>query len=312
MNIQTSFRRNFIIPALYILLTVQACSKKADTPVPVVVNPPAKVVTIRSPLTKKITDQTTLITTFQSDTLIQIAQGLSQTVITYLNSESKPMKVFILEVDLNIPTLRLKAGTPNNKPAFTKQIMSEIARAQDTVGNRVLAALNGDFYEVATGIPSSALYKGGVAVKPEFCNLCTFLAIDDQNKALILSKDRTFTPSKIREAIGGFHWLIKNSQKVVNGDLSIHPRTAAGVTASNMVYFVLADGRQPAYSNGMSFSQLSDLYFALGVKDAINLDGGGSSTLVVKENSSWIVKNKPSDGFQRAVANGWTIVDVNK
>ncbi|MEJ7828321.1 MAG: phosphodiester glycosidase family protein, partial [Segetibacter sp.] len=64
-------------------------------------------------------------------------------------------------------------------------------------------------------------------------------------------------------------------------------------------------------SNGISFSQLSDMFFALGVKDAINMDGGGSTTLVVKEGASWAVKNRPSDnGTQRAVANGWTIVST--
>jgi len=55
---------------------------------------------------------------------------------------------------------------------------------------------------------------------------------------------------------------------------------------------------------------LSEVFFALGVKDAINMDGGGSSTLVVKEGSEWKVKNKPSDGTQRPVANAWTIVST--
>ncbi len=60
----------------------------------------------------------------------------------------------------------------------------------------------------------------------------------------------------------------------------------------------------------MSFSQLSEMYFALGVNDAINMDGGGSTTLVLKEGAAFTVKNKPSAGSERAVANAWTIVDV--
>jgi len=53
--------------------------------------------------------------------------------------------------------------------------------------------------------------------------------------------------------------------------------------------------------------------YALQTKNAINLDGGGSSTFVVKSKSSntWEVKNQPSDGYQRAVYNAWTVVDVS-
>ena len=304
----TIISRGFVIIfATCVLTAVPACSKKS-TAAPSVIPAPVTVKII-SPLTKKITDQTTLIKTFQSDTLIQIAQGLSETVITYLNSGNQPMRVFILEVDLNNPNLRLNAGTPNNNPAFARQTVSEIARTQDTTGARILVAVNGDFFNSA-GVPQSALYKKGVALKSRFCDLCTFLAINYQNKASIISKDRIVDTANIKEAIGGYHWLIKNSQKVAQGDLSVEPRTTTGITTGNVVYFILADGRQSTYSNGMSFSQLSDMFLAIGVKDAINLDGGGSSTLVVKEGAGWAVKNKPSDGSQRAVANAWTIVDV--
>lgn len=299
---------NFIL-SLSALSIIPGCSKKTEPPVSVIQPPIA--VGFSSPLTKKITDQTVLIKTFQKDSLIQIAEGLKETVIVYLNGGFQPMKMFILEVDLNSINLRLKAGTPNNKSTFSKQTVSEIARSQDTVGNRVLATLNGDYFN-SSGVPQSALYKNGVAIKDQYCDLCTFLAIDGFNKATIVSKNIVFETSKIKEAVGGYHWLIKNSQKVPQGDVSIEPRTAVGITSNNVVYFILADGRQATYSNGMSFGNLSDVFFALGVKDAINLDGGGSSTLVIKENTEWRVKNKPSDGSQRLVANAWTIVDVKK
>ncbi len=298
----------FAIIFITILLTGAQGCKKSTTPPPVVT--PPVVVKVLTPLTKKISEKTNLINTLLSDTFIQISQGLSETIITYLNTSSQTMKVFILEVDLNNPTLRLKAGTPNNSPVFARQTMSEIARTQDTAGNRVLAAVNGDFFDLTTGVPSSAIYKKGIPIKSQYCDLCTFMSIDNQNKAAIISKDRTVDTTKIREAIGGYNYLIKNSQKIIQGDVSVQPRTTVGVTAANVVYFVLVDGRSASYSNGISYSQLSDMFFALGVKDAINMDGGGSTTLVVKEGASWDVKNRPSDGTQRAVANGWTIVST--
>lgn len=297
------------IVLLSVLTIIPACSKKSEQAV--IVTQPPVAVKFNSPLTKKIAEQTTLIKSFQKDSFIQITEGLSETVISYINNNSQYMKIFILELDLNTSNLRLKAGTPNNKSVFSRQTVSEIARSQDTVGNRVLVALNGDFFN-SSGVPQSALYKNGVAIKAQFCDFCTFLAIDDLNKASIISKNILFDTAKIKEAVGGFHYLIKDSYKVSQGDKSIEPRTAAGVTSNNVVYFIIVDGRQANYSNGMSFSNLSDVFFALGVKDAINFDGGGSSTLVVKENDEWRVKNKPSDGSQRMVANAWTIVDITK
>ncbi len=307
MHIISFNRRLVTISIVFLFSGITACKKSAT--VPPVVQPPT-VVRIYSPLTQKITNQTNLIKTLQHDTLIQIAPGLFETIITYLNSSSQPMKVFILEVDLNNSNLRLKAGTPNNSNAFARQTMTGIASVQDTVGNRVLAAVNGDFFNLTTGVPSSAIYKNGIAIKSQYCAGCTFLSIDDQNKPYVVSEDRTVDVTKIREAIGGKQYLIKNSLKVTQSDISIEPRTTTGVSATNLVYFIIADGRQASYSNGISFSQLSEMYFALGVKDAINLDGGGSTTLVIKEGSSWAVKNKPSDGSQRQVANGWTIVST--
>lgn len=317
----SNFYRCYVIILVACLFTVvQACSKKSNNTAVIpdttdtIVKPPIVVVPkYKSTLTKDIAEQTTLFKTFQSDTLIQIAPGLSETVITYINTVDKPMKVFILEVNLNNVNLRIKAGTPNNRSAFSTQTVSEIARTQDTIGSRVLAAVNADFFSFISGIPypQSLLYKNGIPIKADYCDLCTGIAIDDKNKASIISKDRYIDPARIREAVGGYHWLAKYSQKMPNGDLSIEPRTAVGVTTNNVVYIILADGRQATYSNGMSFSQLSDMFLALDVKDAINLDGGGSTTLVVKEGTGWAVKNKPSGGSQRAVSDALTIVSVN-
>ena len=107
--------------------------------------------------------------------------------------------------------------------------------------------------------------------------------------------------------------LINNYAKVSQGDPSVAPRTIVGYDNNNLVYFIVIDGRKPLYSEGMPFSQLSDLMYALQARYAINLDGGGSSTFVVKNKNTntWEVKNQPSDDTQRAVYNAWTIVDVS-
>jgi Phosphodiester glycosidase len=82
-----------------------------------------------------------------------------------------------------------------------------------------------------------------------------------------------------------------------------HPRTAIGWNSEHLC-LVVVDGRQQGLSKGMNYTELSALMLRLGCTEAINLDGGGSSTL-------WLgghVMNSPSDGQQRRVANSLIVV----
>jgi hypothetical protein len=78
--------------------------------------------------------------------------------------------------------------------------------------------------------------------------------------------------------------------------LARHPRTAVGVRADGTLLFVTVDGRQPEESVGMSIPELTDLMLELGCVSAINLDGGGSTTMVV---DGRIVNHPSSSGGAR-------------
>lgn len=79
---------------------------------------------------------------------------------------------------------------------------------------------------------------------------------------------------------------------------SRHPRTGIGITPDGEILFVVVDGRS-SLSAGLSLSEFASLFRELGCTDAINLDGGGSSTLYVAGS----VLNRPSDGTERRVGN---------
>ncbi len=81
-----------------------------------------------------------------------------------------------------------------------------------------------------------------------------------------------------------------------------HPRTAVGFNGSRL-YLLVVDGRQPFYSVGMSLPELAAAMQSLGCTDALNLDGGGSTTLWVRGK----LANRPSDGKERPVANGLVV-----
>ena len=73
--------------------------------------------------------------------------------------------------------------------------------------------------------------------------------------------------------------------------LGRHPRTMLGIDRAGFVWLVTVDGRQPDASNGMTLPELQRFARRLGLTDALNLDGGGSTTMVIAGN----VVNRPSD-----------------
>ncbi len=81
-------------------------------------------------------------------------------------------------------------------------------------------------------------------------------------------------------------------------NLSHEPRTALGYNADTL-FLVVADGRQPKYSTGLTLYELASILIELGATEAINLDGGSSSTFVVND----AVINRPSGQQERDVLN---------
>ncbi len=114
-------------------------------------------------------------------------------------------------------------------------------------------------------------------------------------------------------ALTGIGWIVHNGAAYPTGwqnlesgasPYAANPRTA--LAWNNDFWFqVVCDGRGVAGSLGMTFQQMADfLTGTLGVLEAVNYDGGGSSTLVV----NGTIKNIPSDGGERAVANAILLV----
>jgi len=124
------------------------------------------------------------------------------------------------------------------------------------------------------------------------------------------------------EAVGGFPVLVRDSVEVADLDQAgaatfapvRHPRTIVGLAAAGrMVFLVTVDGCQAGYSAGMTLRESAQLLRDLGATDAINLDGGGSTSLVLRRSSPAGVRyelaNRPSDREgERPVANALAVV----
>src|SRR5215208_4942496 len=107
----------------------------------------------------------------------------------------------------------------------------------------------------------------------------------------------------ILDSSGGNPTLVRDGRVLsgnVDGTIPFHrrnPRTAVGATGDGRLLLVTVDGRQPGHSVGMSLRELAELFVGLGARAAINLDGGGSTTMVV----DGTVVNRISDPQERRV-----------
>jgi hypothetical protein len=127
-----------------------------------------------------------------------------------------------------------------------------------------------------------------------------------QSVELDYSIDRPW--NTIRHAGCGGPRLVADGKVSINGkeekfDSSIvhgrHPRTAIALTFDGDLLLVVVDGRSKR-SAGMKLDELSDYLKTLGARHAINLDGGGSSSMIVRGKTV----NSPSDGCERRISNG--------
>lgn len=92
-------------------------------------------------------------------------------------------------------------------------------------------------------------------------------------------------------------------------NLHRHPRTMLAVKDQKL-HIIIIDGRQPGFSDGITFAEGARYLQDIGMEDAINIDGGGSTTCFVKPlgDDKTTLVNQPSDGFEREVGNALFII----
>lgn len=274
-----------------------------------------------------------LVTRVTTDKSYTVADGVDVLEIKYMSSHtgsSLPYYAYIYEIDLSKVTIL--ATCKDDDPSNIKKTEDEVTgtatiRAQFTAlkNNRtnltVYGGINGDFcYGDGSAVEKNSLlhgpmYKDDVCLKSSFDggNVCTMFAIMKDGTARIIKQSAYNTyKDDIAEAIGGRQQIMDGGivTTVKNGKQD--PRTAIGVSSDrNKVIMIAIDGRQASHSNGADYPEMGKMFKAMGAYNAINLDGGGSTTFVVKDDTDatgFSVKNKPSDKSERAVPNGLAIV----
>lgn len=238
-------------------------------------------------------------------TLTDTSFSNGSTSVTVSTVTTDTLTYYVADVTLGDATDLRSAFANNQFGENITQTTSEIAAANDAV-----FAINGDYYGFrSTGIE----IRNGVVYRDDGARQGLAFYTDGHVEVY----DETQTTAAELLASGVWNTLsfgpaIVEGGQVVDGIDSVEidtnvgnhsiqgdqPRTAVGVIDDNHLVFVVVDGRQEGYSEGVTLPELADILLSLGATTAYNLDGGGSSTMYFNGQ----VINSPSNGGERGTS----------
>lgn len=245
-----------------------------------------------------------------SETDMQIAQGVQQKNYVFTNPQNYRTACYAIDVDLNSSNTGIVLGTPNDGTAYNMQTVRDQANAAVKNGKKVVAAVNADYYNMATGEPNGAEIKDGKELHTNQNHHEPFFGILKTGKAII-GDSASYESNKgnLKEAVGGPRLLVKDGTAQHYNDI-MYPCTAVAIRGNGSVFFVVIDGAQYPYSTGIRLADLADMLVQMGAKQGLMLDGGGSATCLSRTpgTTGLSCQNRPSDGWERKVANSLLVV----
>lgn len=220
------------------------------------------------------------------------------TYIRDIRNKPRPVNVHIIKVDLTTPGIAfLVTPGPTNaeRPLNTRKTSDFLAEFELQV------AINGDFFEPVFSSTSLDYYFSGdtsVEVRGFAASRGDIYSQGRRSAPtfyISAGNHVSFTPppeGDIYNAISGSVLFIQNGsitlpQRTAPYIIEQHPRSALGLDQSGRyLYLVVIDGRQPNFSEGVTMHEFAEILLEHGVYHALNLDGGGSSTLVIEDKNS--------------------------
>lgn len=251
------------------------------------------------------------------------AQPYPEVRYEHRSTTAPAQQIHIARVDLADADVDVRVAPGDSDPDGTGEYQT-VLRVPTAIAERERfeLAINGDFFTARKTEDVEGAKSGFVAGKwskvigPAVTDGFLWAPASETRAALLLDAKKRpriamtkDVPSDAHQVIAGSNILVSEGKIVVERESSFsktrHPRTAIGIAGDGTLVLVVVDGRQAGVAVGMSLTELAELMRGLGCRDALNLDGGGSTEMVMRDSQSGELRvlNRPSDGRERAVAN---------
>lgn len=246
--------------------------------------------------------------------------------------EPRPMKINVVRVDLKTNKFDFAATSkdkdfgkpmpdfPSMKIETKRMTVKNFLLEQRKLGKDMLVAANATPWSPWRR-PFTHKYGGNIRllisdeeiISDRKGSVPAFVVTKD-NKVEIRVVNHNEDRKKFRIAMAGFSIILKNAEVVIKYK-DYHPRTCYGISADGRFFYIMTiDGRQKFVSEGASVVECAEFMRYFGAADAINMDGGGSTTLV-----NWNAEAKKAEilshqafGGQRNVATSLGIIRKKK
>lgn len=231
-----------------------------------------------------------------------------------------PTRMFVAEIDLTNPKVRLHVSPGGSDPDGSGPWQTTLMQPTKIAAREGFdLVVNGDFFRArgvkdAEGTNSAFRAAQWSAVTgPAVSNGRVWSTSNSKRPSLVVRKNGKVAIETLakpgledREVVSGNTMLVKDGKTVAHENKVRHPRTVVGINADETkLVIVVVDGRKPGVAIGMNYDELAAEMIRLGCNDALNLDGGGSSVMAVRDpaKGDFRILNQPTDGRERAVAN---------
>lgn len=240
---------------------------------------------------------------------IDIEPFIGVRVRTFEHDQPRPLRWCVAEIDLEAKGVRFLVspgngdpngdapGDPNNET--TRETTLAFAERR-----HVQLAINATFFDVGVADTDNKglVVSNGERVSP-FQRSFPAINLSQQNEATIVrGRPNTYRVGRPQAGVKLYNAFSGSDQIVTDGkattddsefSTALHPRTAIGYTGDKKLVLLTVDGRQPGISEGVSLAELAAMMLKFDCTDALNLDGGGSTTMVIADPTPRVL-NTPS------------------
>ena len=233
---------------------------------------------------------------------------------------NSPQRLFIAEIDLTNPKVRLHVSRGGDDPDGAGEWETTLMHPTKIAAREKYdLVVNGDFFrarDVKDAEGTNSAFRSEIwssVTGPAVSGGKVWSTTTNARPCLIVSKAGQVSIRRVSqpqagdwEMVSGNVMLVREGKAVAQENKVRHPRTVVGLNrgATKMILLVV-DGRKPGVALGMNYDELTVELLRLGCYTALNLDGGGSSVLAVRDpaKDEFKILNQPTDGRERAVAN---------
>ena len=258
-----------------------------------------------------------------------LAPGAKETELVLNNSAGSRRQIaHVMEIDTKNPTIQVLPGyygidklDPNNLNDSTHwtdaRVTQTVEYYEDKLGYNVVGAMNTALAYDSNAPYDFMMYNGVVLSDPanHSGNAQTYLAVKKNGDCELRSRTEPFEEDDYNVVAANFGWLVKDGElvtKTPERTTAAASRSMLGIKADGTLVIAQFDGRVTPTATGLSTYEMGEMMLALGCVNAVNGDGGGSSTFVTKREGeeTHTMRSIPSDGSERPTINSIMVVST--